>query len=256
MATIAYDSFARPSEPLSAEILEMPEPPLRLVRPTRLLWGRYAPDNVMTIGPSQRVDGDGLGERIDEQLRLLSGLGRAALVVRAAGEFVACNELATTLLGHGLRRRGGRVAAEQPVDDAALLRLIAAAAVARIDWPSLDPVAVRRSDGRMPLLVQAVPFGAGIEAVPAELVTLLVTDPNRGGERQPVRGLALLGLSPAEARIASLVGAGLPPKEVARRLGNTEGTVRFTINQIYRKVGVSKQTELAQIVARLEGMEA
>lgn len=256
MATIAYDSFARPSEPLSAEILEMPEPPLRLVRPTRLLWGRYAPDNVMTIGPSQRVDGDGLGERIDEQLRLLSGLGRAALVVRAAGEFVACNELATTLLGHGLRRRGGRVAAEQPVDDAALLHLIAAAAVARIDWPSLDPVAVRRSDGRMPLLVQAVPFGAGIEAVPAELVTLLVTDPNRGGERQPVRGLALLGLSPAEARIASLVGAGLPPKEVARRLGNTEGTVRFTINQIYRKVGVSKQTELAQIVARLEGMEA
>ncbi|MBK8084165.1 MAG: helix-turn-helix transcriptional regulator [Devosia sp.] len=101
--------------------------------------------------------------------------------------------------------------------------------------------------------MQPILLDTGGAAQPGEgSVLLLVTDLELPLERDAVGALQLLGLSPAEARIADLVGSGHPPKEAARRLGNTEGTVRFSLNQIYRKLGISRQSELARLVARIQ----
>ena len=84
-----------------------------------------------------------------------------------------------------------------------------------------------------------------------EALLLLFTDPLESATGSVVKMLRLLGLSPAEARIAMLVGTGHPPKEVATELRITENTVRSVLKTIYGKLSVSRQSELAQMVARL-----
>ena len=54
-----------------------------------------------------------------------------------------------------------------------------------------------------------------------------------------------------EARVAALVGSGLPPREAAQRLGISEETARTTLKRVFAKVGVSRQSELAALLSRL-----
>jgi DNA-binding CsgD family transcriptional regulator len=61
----------------------------------------------------------------------------------------------------------------------------------------------------------------------------------------------VLGLTLGEARIAALVGAGLPPKEAAERLGIAQDTARNVLKRVFAKVGVSRQSELVAVLAKL-----
>ena len=61
----------------------------------------------------------------------------------------------------------------------------------------------------------------------------------------------LLGLTLAEARVAALVGHGLPPRDAAERLGIAEETVRNTLKRVFAKIGVSRQSELANLLSNL-----
>jgi DNA-binding CsgD family transcriptional regulator len=60
----------------------------------------------------------------------------------------------------------------------------------------------------------------------------------------------LLGLTLGEARIAAMVGAGVPPKDAAERLGIAEDTARNVLKRVFAKTGVSRQSELAALLAR------
>lgn len=57
-------------------------------------------------------------------------------------------------------------------------------------------------------------------------------------------------LTPREAEVAAYVSAGLASKEVARRLGLSEGTVKVHLGNIYRKIGVCNRTALAYALSR------
>jgi DNA-binding CsgD family transcriptional regulator len=59
------------------------------------------------------------------------------------------------------------------------------------------------------------------------------------------------GLAPAEARVAVLIGAGLSPKQAAKKLGISVGNVRTTLQHVFTKVGVSRQSELAVLITKL-----
>ncbi|WP_407178009.1 helix-turn-helix transcriptional regulator [Bradyrhizobium sp. STM 3562] len=61
----------------------------------------------------------------------------------------------------------------------------------------------------------------------------------------------VLGLTLGEARIAALVGSGLPPKEAAERLGIAEETARTVLKRVFSKVGVSRQSEPVAVLAKL-----
>ena len=61
----------------------------------------------------------------------------------------------------------------------------------------------------------------------------------------------LLGLTLGEARIAAMVGAGVPPKDAAERLGIAEDTARNVLKRVFAKTGVSRQSELAALLARM-----
>jgi DNA-binding CsgD family transcriptional regulator len=61
----------------------------------------------------------------------------------------------------------------------------------------------------------------------------------------------LFGLTPAEARVAALIGSGLSPRQAAEKLGISEGNVRTTLKHVFTKVGVSRQSELAVLLTKL-----
>jgi two-component system, NarL family, nitrate/nitrite response regulator NarL len=51
-------------------------------------------------------------------------------------------------------------------------------------------------------------------------------------------------LSHCEQQVVTLVCEGLSNKEIARRLGVTEGTVKGHLHLIYKKLGVRSRTHL------------
>jgi DNA-binding NarL/FixJ family response regulator len=53
------------------------------------------------------------------------------------------------------------------------------------------------------------------------------------------------GLSPREHEILELVAAGLPNKQIAARVGLTDGTVRWHLRHVYHKLHVRSRTEAA-----------
>jgi two-component system nitrate/nitrite response regulator NarP len=56
---------------------------------------------------------------------------------------------------------------------------------------------------------------------------------------------SLSKLTPRERMIAEEVGRGLRNREIAARLGMSEGTVKVYLHGIYQKLGVENRTELA-----------
>lgn len=61
----------------------------------------------------------------------------------------------------------------------------------------------------------------------------------------------LLNVTTGEARVAALVASGPAPREAAQRLGISVETARTTLKRVVAKVGVSRQSELAALLARL-----
>jgi DNA-binding CsgD family transcriptional regulator len=58
-------------------------------------------------------------------------------------------------------------------------------------------------------------------------------------------------LTLGEARVASLVGSGLPPRKAAERLGIAEETARNVLKRVFEKLDISRQSELAALLGRL-----
>ncbi|HTZ46054.1 MAG TPA: LuxR C-terminal-related transcriptional regulator [Verrucomicrobiae bacterium] len=64
---------------------------------------------------------------------------------------------------------------------------------------------------------------------------------------------ALFGLTPAECRVALLLGEGRSPRETSQILGVTFSTVRTQIRSIFSKMNVKRQGELVRILLSYGG---
>lgn len=84
---------------------------------------------------------------------------------------------------------------------------------------------------------------------PLELGPISAT---RGPPGDPVALLRSVGLTPAEARLAALVGQGSAARGAALQLGISENTARSTLKQVYGKLGIRKQAELGHFIASLQ----
>jgi RNA polymerase sigma factor (sigma-70 family) len=56
-------------------------------------------------------------------------------------------------------------------------------------------------------------------------------------------------LTPRQTEIVDLLRRGLTNKQIGKKLGITEGTVKVHLNQIYEKFHVSTRTELVWILS-------
>jgi DNA-binding CsgD family transcriptional regulator len=244
--TIAFAADMAPLEDRAVEFSPAAAEVLPILQPLEFTWTIATHDMAMTFSPP-RLLGDAPDTLAEDArgaglVRLFSGMGRPAAIVETSGRVVTLNLAAEALV------REGRLRLASGTLNSALRPLLARAVQGGVEAVS-GPVALDNSEGNLPLIARAMPLDPGA-AGPGRLLVLF-DDPIGAAVHDPVPALQLLGLTPAEARIASMVGAGLSPREAAGKLDNSEGTVRTTLTRIYEKLDIGRQGELARIVTRL-----
>jgi len=187
----------------------------------------------------------------------LTRVGLAAFVLDGLGRVVFSNSAANKLIDNGLSIVDQRLMTRMPSDGAALDSLIKKMIASRpedlAEIPT--PIIIQRGPESHPLVVYALPIAMSANSpnhylVDAKMIVLAV-DQQAHDPADPALVRDLLGLTLGEARVASLVGAGLPPREAAHQLGISEETARTSLKRVFAKVGVSRQSELAVMLTKL-----
>jgi DNA-binding NarL/FixJ family response regulator len=172
-------------------------------------------------------------------------LRRAALLIRLA----PFDDLEVSEVDAPRKLRGVRAdavvsdSADVPRSDVPLLRLVADASAAA------DAIA---HGARGVLLLSAAPQRIH-SALRAIMDGLFVIDDELETIVPQARGRVELiePLTPREQQVAQLLVRGLTNKEIAARLEISEHTVKFHLNGLLRKLGVSTRTEAVVQAARL-----
>jgi DNA-binding CsgD family transcriptional regulator len=108
---------------------------------------------------------------------------------------------------------------------------------------------------RSPLQIQISPIRNSVVQTSQPIAAVaFVTDPLR--RQRPAQEVlrALYGLTPAECRVALLLGDGHAPGKIAGMVGVTDNTVRSQIKSIFSKTGVKRQGELIRLLLSNSGL--
>ena len=174
------------------------------------------------------------------------------------GRIVEANDPATQLLRrrNGILDSGGYLRALAPRDNDRLRQLLTGAVSPFGVRGSAGSMTIGRSRSRTRLLVYVSPVTAQEwDFRPDRVAALaLVVDPDRRPGIDPRLVGEVLGLTPAESRLAVMLADGQSLREIASATDRTEGTVRWHLKQIFRKQGLSRQPDLVRRVLSLEGI--
>lgn len=178
------------------------------------------------------------------------GQGLAVLVLDRARRIVSSNPLADRILAEdeGLRRRGEELALAAPDQQRTIATLLAGGDGGsplprfRIERPVHGDLVVTAR----PLRVEAIHAGTGALA-------LFLSRPGAEAAADPQTLRDLLGLTMAEARLASVLAEGGTLVDAARRLGIAHNTAKVQLRQVFAKTGVHRQAQLVALLASLNG---
>jgi len=107
------------------------------------------------------------------------------------------------------------------------------------------------TQGVLTLCVHRVPHDPFSAFTSGDMAFVITLRDARAPGRLPEEVLQLLGLTPAEARLAACVGSALAPSQAAARLGISVTTARSTLATVYAKLDISRQAELVRMVTLL-----
>lgn len=175
----------------------------------------------------------------------------------SGGRIVEVNARALKLLRQrdGLSDVNGYLRARMRREDDRLQNLLKRALLrGPAGAPSSDSMSVARPGGSPPRLVLHVsPVGApgpGREAAGVAAIVLVI-EPETRTRADPELIAEALGLTAAEGRVAGMLAEGHRLRDIAAETGRSTGTVRWHVRQIYEKNGISRQTELVQLIRSL-----
>ncbi len=168
------------------------------------------------------------------------------------GEIVLMNRSASALVAEkdGLLVTRGGLRAERPAESSLLEeRIVQTASTSNGGglWRGGTVMISRRS--RPPLQIQLSPIrNSGVLAPKPITAVAFMSDPLQ--QKRPPQELlrALYRLTPAECRVALLLGDGHAPRKIASMVGVTDNTVRSQIKSIFSKTGVKRQGELVRLL--------
>ena len=170
---------------------------------------------------------------------------------------VAANDRARDLLRQdgGLSDLGGFLNASMAGENDTLKRLLARALPPHGVPASTASMTVGRPNARTRLVVHVTPVTKREWDLRAQRVAALVLIAEPASRPRIDAGLVAeaLNLTPAEGRVATMVGAGRTVRDIAAMTGRTEDTVRWHLKKIFRKQGISRQADLVRRVLSLEG---
>lgn len=242
---------------------------------SRIVWCLAGPDTSGVWGSTQIETVSALLPHIHQFVRVrqtladaearessLAGLldnGRCGVIqLDRDGRIVEANDKASTLLrqGEGLSDPDGFLRARHPTDNQKLQELLARVLTPLGVLPCPGSMTVRRSAARTRLALHIHPVASSGRHSPSGRVAalVLVVDPERRVEVDPEMIEVALGLTPAESRLAVMVATGYSLRTIAALTRRTEGTVRWHLKQIFRKQGISRQSDLVRRVLALDGI--
>jgi DNA-binding CsgD family transcriptional regulator len=178
------------------------------------------------------------------------------LVVDWRGKVLAANRTAQNMLqtGDALIERSGVLRARHRDDHERLTHSLAGAAGSKRLGAS-DCIRLSRQSGKPAYIATVAPLTEAVDLASMggnRAALIMIDEPDREDASSLRKALQqAFCLTPAEARTAALVGSGLAPQDVAGQLGITVGTVRCELKNIFEKLAISRQSELAALVVRL-----
>ena len=212
--------------------------------------GRLLPHIRQFVGVRQAlVDARALGASF---AALLDNNRSGVIQLDRRGRIAAVNDRARALLleRDGLYDRKGHLCASLPEEDKTLQGLLERA-LPLLGGPGESGWMRLSRKGSLPRLVLHVnPANEDApESAPGRIGALvLVLDPAWRMDLEPARVGELLGLTPAESLIAVWYAQGQSIDEIARSTGRGRTTIKWHLRNIYEKLGLSRQTELMQLV--------
>ena len=115
---------------------------------------------------------------------------------------------------------------------------------------------IQRPARRSRLGLHVSPVGDGAADFGGRRVAalVLVVDPARRPRIDAGRVATTLGLTPSEGRMSALLAEGLKVREIAAATGWRENYVRWLVQQVTRKLGVSGQVALVREVLAADAL--
>lgn len=196
-----------------------------------------------------------LVRRLSVMETVLESGGVGLALVGADGGVILTNVVADAILSadRGLKNARGRLIAENRADQDILAARIKDCAEkqgpeeSHEAWP---PLAIARGSEEHPItvLVRPGPPFAPLTAPLIRTAIVVLRDPARRDFVQPAALERLFGLTPAEARLASLVANGVSVEEAAAQLGVTRNTVRTQLQAVFAKTRTNRQGDLIRLI--------
>jgi len=175
----------------------------------------------------------------------------------ATGAVCYVSTLAAAILKEedGLSLRGTSLRTDSNAEASKLSDLISSKSALRNQENAgcVKALTISRPSGARPYILQIFPrvFRAAGNGAGAAGAMLFIFDPEGHSEIDGEWLRTLYGLTPAEAKLATLFSIGLSPIEAAQELGITVNTARTHLKRLYSKTGTSRQPELVHLLARL-----
>jgi len=174
------------------------------------------------------------------------------------GRIVETNDGALELLRRkdGLRDEWRVLQAVWREDDTRLQSLIARALPPPDGRGTNGSMTVRRSVARERFVVHVMPVTSPVADYCTRRVAVLVliVEPVNRTRIEPELVEKLLGLTPAEAKVAVLLAEGRTLRQIASATGRKYSTVRTHLKHLFAKLGASRQLEVVQAVLALSSL--
>jgi len=187
-------------------------------------------------------------DRLSDGVVLADKQGKVLHLNRAAERMLSSND--------GLSIRGGRLSAQILEEQHLLYRLIGQAA-SNQGTDSLErggTCAISRPSGAPAWVALATPCDNAVAlgiAPASPTCIVLIRDRSRRDESGSSQLQRLYGLTNQELKVAIRIAEGHGISEVAKELGLSSLTVRNHLQRVFAKTGVTRQAELARLVANL-----
>ena len=179
-------------------------------------------------------------------------LGEPAIAVNRMGNVIEANRSATALFDDDFRVRDQRIFVRELAARAEMDRFLERLRTTS-DTQALnaDPILIPRNNKR-PLLIRALAVdGAAKSPFLGARAIFVLNDLDRRSALDPRLIAKMLALTPAQARVAALLGEGKSTQEIASGLGINADSVRVHLKAIFARTGTHHQADLVALLRKL-----
>lgn len=187
---------------------------------------------------------------------VLDGLPQGIVLFTDDERAVYSNRTAEVIFAEadGLSLKAGRLFSNTATTNATIQRAIRNAARMEFSPVGTEALLVERTSMRRSYELVVLPIRRQFPqfaGMGAPIVLVLITDPERQAPAATDLIRKLYGLTAKEAELAEKLAAGVSPARAAEEMNVRYETARTHLKRIYSKMGVSRQSELAALVARI-----